>query len=128
MRDGEVTAEEASFFADLGKRVLGVDDWYHVDSDGTPWMIISYDFVVDSVVRDTLRLDFDGSSLRGGWSPAFLNWDDGVRAEAAGMDTDPPDGLWIQDLTGRDTTTIAATWFADHIARWPSSSRAARRS
>jgi hypothetical protein len=125
MRDGEVTAEEASFCADLCNRVPGLDDWYHVDSDGTPWMIISYDFVVDNVVRDTLRLDYDGSTLRGGWSPAFLNWDDGVRAEAAGINTDPPDGLCIRDLTGHDTTSIAAAWFAEHITRWPSSARAA---
>ena len=45
-------------------------------------MIVSR-FVVDNVVRKTLRLDYDGHSLRGGWSPAFLSWDDGVRAADA---------------------------------------------
>src|SRR3954452_14941925 len=35
-------------------RVPGVDDRHHMDSDGTSW-IMSHDFVVDNVVRDTLR-------------------------------------------------------------------------
>jgi len=34
-------------------------------------MLISLDFTEAGAVRDTLRLDFDGASIAGGWSPYF---------------------------------------------------------
>ena len=120
MHDRAPTGQEASFFAALCDRVPNLQDWYHTDADGTPWMIVSYDLVVDNVVRATLRLDYDEQTLRGGWSPACLNWDDGIRAVEAGIDTDAPDGLLIRDPADPETTTIATTWFTERIARWPS--------
>jgi len=33
---------EARFFRELSKRVRGLDEWYHQDADGTPWMMVSH--------------------------------------------------------------------------------------
>jgi hypothetical protein len=116
VRDEDPTEAETIFFALLSVQVPGLDDWYHQDDDGSPWMSVSRDFVVDNVVRKTLRLDYDGHSLRGGWSPAFLNWDDGVRAADADIDTSPPDGLTIDDVSVAEAAVTAAEWFRRHIA------------
>jgi hypothetical protein len=110
------TSDETRFLAPLKERVPGVDDWYHEDADGAPWMIVSYDFVTDNVVRATLRVDYDGHSLRGCWSPAFLNWDDGVRAEGEHFDTGLPDGLIANDIGVRQAAELTATWLLSHIA------------
>ncbi|PRY22439.1 hypothetical protein CLV70_117143 [Pseudosporangium ferrugineum] len=82
-------------------------------------MLVSYDFVKGGAVLETLRVDYDGAQLRGGWSPSCLNWDDGLRAAEALVDTSPPDGLSI-DLAGdpRDAAAIASEWFQAHIERW----------
>jgi hypothetical protein len=117
MRDGAPTAAEDAFFGELARRVPGVHDWYHCDPNGTRWMTASYDFVVGGWIRATLRVDYDGASLRGGWSPACLNWDDGVRAEEALIDTSPPDGLHLDGLNPHAAAAAAATWFHEHIAR-----------
>jgi hypothetical protein len=93
-------------------------DWYHQDADGALWIIVSYDFVIGNAVRATLRLDYDGHDLRGGWSPAYLNWDDGVRATDARIDLDPPDGLNIENVSRVSAAEIAAGWFLPHIAGW----------
>jgi hypothetical protein len=116
MRAASPTPGEAEFLALLKERVSGVDDWYHEDADGTPWMIVSYDFVVANAVRATLRVDFDGHSLRGCWSPAFLNWDDGVRAVGERFDTGPPDGLSAGEVSVREAADLAAAWLLARIA------------
>jgi hypothetical protein len=131
MRDAEPTAEESRFFGELSTRIPVLMDWYYEDADGSLWMIISHDFVVSNVIRDTLRLDYDGRNLRGGWSPAYLNWDDGVRAADAGIDTGPPDGLHVDNVSRESAVQIAAEWFIVHIAKWDrsgSSRRGRRRS
>jgi hypothetical protein len=51
------------------------------------------DIVRDGVCIRVLRLDFDGVEIKGGWSPACLNWDDGVRAGDAGIDTSSSEGI-----------------------------------
>lgn len=123
MREARPTAEESLFLAELSERIPGLMDWYHEDADGSRWMIVSHDFVVGNAVRATLRLDYDGRGLRGGWSPACLNWDDGARAADAGIDTRPPDGLHVDDVARESAVQIAADWFAAHIAKWdPSAS------
>lgn len=76
-----------------------MDYWLHADADDVPWLLVSTDFVVAGAVRDTLRLDFDAAGVRGGWSPAFLNWDDGVRAQTAGIDVAGPDESAYPRLT-----------------------------
>jgi hypothetical protein len=123
MPDREPTATERIFFAELSALVPGLHDWYHEDPNGTPWMLVSNDFVVGQGIRSTLRLDFDGKGLRGGWSPACLNWDSGVRARDAQIDTTPPDGLSEDDLEPKRAAMVAAEWFTTHIAKWdPSAS------
>jgi len=93
-----------------------LDVWLHQDVRGE-WACVSYDFSRDGVVVDTLRLDFDGSTVRGGWSPANLNWDDGVRAAEAGIDFDGSDGL---NATGSapDLAAAAGVWFDGHRQAW----------
>ncbi|MGW7682465.1 hypothetical protein ACWGID_17115 [Kribbella sp. NPDC054772] len=117
MRDSDPTDVERAFFEGLSARVPGLDEWYHEDSDGTPWMLVSHDFVIGNAVTDTLRVDYDGTNLRGGWSPACLNWDDGVRADDALIDTSPPDGLRLDDVAPGPAAAATARWFAEHIAR-----------
>jgi hypothetical protein len=84
-----------------------------VDADGTPWMIVSLDFAEHDVIIRTLRLDFDGSMIVGGWSPADLNWDSGVRAALAGVDVSSRDGIRAEG-TPAELAALAATWFDRH--------------
>ncbi|WP_191093755.1 hypothetical protein [Nocardia colli] len=62
-------------------------------------------------------VDYDGISLRGGWSPACLNWDDGVRAGDAGIDTSPPQGLHHDNIAPLRAAQVAAEWFITHRDR-----------
>lgn len=98
------TMLEAEFEAELERLLPGLDYWLCQDADGCPWLLVSTDFVIENVVRDTLRLDFDPSGIRGGWSPGLLNWDAGVRAEAAGIDTSGVDGI-DESATGRTSVS-----------------------
>ncbi|WP_280448898.1 hypothetical protein [Nocardia brasiliensis] len=118
VREQDPTPDEQRFFDALIAQVPEVDDWYHADEDGTLWVTVSLDFV-DSTghIRDTLRVDYDGISLRGGWSPACLNWDDGVRANNAGIDTAPPDGLHRDNVAPVRAAHVAAEWFLAHRER-----------
>jgi len=118
VRDPDPLEHEQRFYEVVQDQVSGVDDWYHSDDDGTPWMIVSYDFVIDQTVRATLRVDYDGSCLRGGWSPSCLNWDDGVKAEEALIDTRGKDGLHRDGVEDPECAAgLAAEWFRDHIER-----------
>jgi hypothetical protein len=83
---------------------------------------VSHDLVIGNAVHDTLRLDFDDAGIRGGWSPANLNWDGEVRAEAADIDTTGPDGINVPagNQTPTELARMAAEWFADHRRRRPS--------
>ncbi|GAB3148121.1 hypothetical protein GCM10027290_32370 [Micromonospora sonneratiae] len=124
MRDSEPTPDETTFFHHLSALVPGLDDWYHADDDGGLWMMASYDFTANNAVCATLRVDYDGQKLRGGWSPACLNWDDGVRAEEALISTASPEGLHLDDLGPYDAAVAAAAWFQTHIShREPGSQR-----
>ncbi|QIS10609.1 hypothetical protein [Nocardia arthritidis] len=118
MRHQDPTPDEQSFFAALRTQVAAIDDWYHADDDGTLWVIASLDLVDrNGHIHDTLRVDYDGTSLRGGWSPAGLNWDDGVRATSAGIDTSPPDGLCHDNIAPLEAAQTAAEWFIAHRER-----------
>jgi hypothetical protein len=88
---------ESSFAEAMKALKPSLGYWLHQDADGIPWLLVSLDFTEANVVHDTLRLDFDGTGIRGGWSPAFLNWDDGVRAGSAGIDIAGQDGIEITD-------------------------------
>jgi hypothetical protein len=117
VRDLESTDVEQRFFIALSSRVDDLQDWYHVDDDGSPWMTVSYDFARDNAVIATLRCDWDGARLPGGWSPGLLDWDDGVRADVAGVITTPPDGLEVDVADPRDAAVVAGAWFEPHIRR-----------
>ncbi|MEU7755146.1 hypothetical protein AB0B57_24400 [Micromonospora sp. NPDC049101] len=117
MRDAEPTADETAFFTELAKLVPDVQDWYHQDDDGTLWMIASYDFLRGNWIYQTLRLDYDGKNLRGGWSPACLNWDDGVRAADALINTAGPAGLRLDCVDPTTDADAAAAWFHGHLNR-----------
>lgn len=82
-----------------------------MDDDGTPWMTASYDDMIDGVMAATWRIDFDGVELVGGRSPANLNWDDGVRGRATGMNLEPPDGLVAEASSAVEAAQVAANWF-----------------
>ena len=130
MREFDPLDHEKRFFEAVSRRVDDLEDWYHADHDGTPWMIVSYDFLGEETVRKglfqrvkkrfivgTLRCDWDGARLLGGWSTAYLNWDDGVRAQDAHIDTSPPDGLEAEVTNPEEAASIAADWFEAHLAR-----------
>jgi hypothetical protein len=103
-----------------------VDVWLHSDADRTPWMIVSIDFIDGGSVADTLRLDVEPDGIKGGWSPCFLNGDSGVRAEDAEVDLASPDALVLIGQSEPDMATVAHGWFAEHVARWPTSARRKR--
>jgi hypothetical protein len=110
-------AAEADFATRLSARVDGLAFWLHEDRRG-PWLLVSLDVVTRRETR-TLRLDFDHDGLRGGWSPGNLNWDDGMRAEDAGVDTAPPDGL-LRPAAGHTVDQLvdaAAAFFATSAGR-----------
>jgi hypothetical protein len=116
VRDEDPTADELTFFEALEELVPGVRDWYHKDQDGSLWMTASYDIPDVGVIHATLRCDYDGRRLLGGRSPGFLNWDDGIRAEDAGVDTTGDGGLREEVADPLDAAQRAATWFKDQIA------------
>jgi len=117
VRDAEPTAEESAFFTELVRHVPDIQDWYHQDDGGTPWMTTSYDFTQGNQIYKTLRLDYDGTSMRGGWSPSCLNWDDGKRADDALIDSAGPDGLRLDCVDPTTDALAAAAWFWRHIGR-----------
>lgn len=122
------TRAELEFAAELEGRCPGLDYWLHRDDEGVAWLLVSTDFVIGNGVRDTLRLDFDAAGIRGGWSPACLNWDAEMRAETAGIDTAGLDGIH-EPAAGQmpaELARAAAEWFAEHRRRWPPSERGAR--
>jgi hypothetical protein len=94
-REAPATQHEVRFAAVLERLCPGLDYWLHHDERGE-WLLVSWDFVEDGSVCATLRLDVDEAGFRGGWSPALLNWDDGVRAEDAGISTTGPDGVRVR--------------------------------
>jgi hypothetical protein len=124
-RRQEPTPAEVAFAEALDALLPRLNYWLHEDADGTPWLLVSFDFAEGNVVHDTLRLDFDAGGIKGGWSPASLNRDDGVRCALAGVGTAPPEGI---DITSPPASPIelpqrAAAWFQHHQAIWPASPR-----
>jgi hypothetical protein len=68
----------------------------------------------------TLRLDFDSRGVRGGWSTDNMDWDANIRAEAAGVDMNPPGGISIAASGGTPDEMVraAAAWFQRHWEDW----------
>jgi hypothetical protein len=101
------------------RRLPDVMDWYHADDDGTLWMTASLDVSEGGIVRRTYRVDYDGRTVRGGLSPSCLNWDDGVRARDAGIDTLAPEGLHLDVTDPVDAATAAAAWYRRRVPGLP---------
>src|ERR671921_819775 len=111
MRDEDPTAVETAFFTALAVHLPQVQDWYHRDADGLLWMTASVDDVRNGRMLATWRCDYDGHRLLGGASPAFLNWDDGVRALDAGVVVAGPEGLDAIETDPNRAAETAASWF-----------------
>jgi len=107
----EPTQFEAEFASALDRRHPGLDYWLHKDPDGTPWMVVSLDIIRGGGIVAVPRIDIDRNGARGGHSPAMLNWDDGVRAEDAGIDTIGPGGF--DEPLGPNLVDQTALWFLD---------------
>jgi hypothetical protein len=103
----ELTAAESLFLHTLLLGRPWLDVWLHADDDGTPWLIVSLD-----LPRKTLRVDFDGGMIAGGWSPASLNWDSGVRAAEAEVETASLDGISASSSDVVELAVLARAWFA----------------
>ena len=93
---------------------LGLAVWRHSDDLGL-WLLVSYDLVVDGRIREVLRVDFDGESICGGFSPQFLNGDDGVRAGRAGVRIDGREGLPLTPGEPSELGQVVTTWFERKI-------------
>jgi hypothetical protein len=117
------TPSEYEFVRSLLSQVEDLQDWYHNDADGAPWLMVSYDFTNAGWITGTLRLDFDGARLVGGWSPAALNWDAEMRAEDAGIVIQEPEGLSVAVSSPSQAADVAARWFRLHIQRRESASQ-----
>ncbi|MCR6488866.1 hypothetical protein M8542_39165 [Amycolatopsis sp. OK19-0408] len=113
--DRPPTDRERDFMAALDALLPGLDYWLHADDDGTPWLMVSLDLVEDDRITAVLRLDFDDRGMRGGWSPGDLNWDDGLRAETAGVEFRGPDGI---EAAAGDPARAAAWFTGPKRGRW----------
>jgi hypothetical protein len=119
------TAAEADFIGRLEALVpRALEFYFWQDRDGSPWMIAFRGFSemrgADMVLVKTLRLDFDSRGVRGGWSTGNMDWDARIRAEAAGVDVDPPGGISIAASGGTpgEMARAVAAWFQRHRAEW----------
>jgi hypothetical protein len=91
--------------------------WPHYDGEGRPWLLVSLDWVKGRSIAATPRLDFAGDSIVGGYSPANLNWDDGVPAAEAGIDPSEPGGIHRVG-NAEQLASAAIAWFQDRADRW----------
>lgn len=110
MRDATPTPDEAALFESLVDLIPRAQDWYHADYDCALWMTVSYDDIIDGQMVATWRVDFDGTELVAGRSPAYLNWDGGVRGRETVMSLVPPSGLIARVDSIEQPAREAATW------------------
>ncbi len=94
-----------------------LDVWLHEDGAGTPWMMLSLDESDAGAIRRTWRVDVDEEGVRGGVSPAYLNWDSGVRAADAEIDTTDPDAIELEGAPLDEVVAAVARWFASRRDR-----------
>ena len=107
----EMTSAEVRFVEILTERVgEEIDIWLHA-TENRPWLIASLDVSDGRRVLRTFRVDFDGSTVVGGRSPASMNWDFGVSADEAAIDTQPPHGLPRTNGKPEVLAEVAAEWF-----------------
>jgi hypothetical protein len=120
----EPTSAEAEFMGLLEElSSLNLESALYEDDEG-PWMLVvlqmSQDRGGETVIVKTLRLDFDSTGIRGGWSPYNLNADVDVRASNAGVETGPADGIRMaaSDGTPAELAQAAVDWFQRHWDEW----------
>jgi hypothetical protein len=97
-----------------------------VTKDGNPWLFMAARAprgngpLLNGVPADTLRLDYDGWSIRGGWGPPAPGpGPDGIaQALYVGVNTRPPDGLEYSSSSPAVLAGMAAAWLLDHQSRW----------
>lgn len=116
MRTAPLTQAESDFIAQVQRLVPGIQEWFLEDPDGIPWVMVSFDVLGPRGMSDTLRVDYDGVSVRGGVSPAHLNWDAEVRATDAGIDLEPPKGVYAAGLSPIEAARTASTWILARIS------------
>lgn len=130
----EPTAAEAEFGEQLEALLtpkLGCYFW--TDQVGAPWMVAYLTCATgphpeisgpdpEGQYRTvkTWRLDFDSAGIRGGLSIDHMDWDGDLRAEVAGVDTGPPDGISVmaEGRTCAELAREAADWFGRRWADW----------
>jgi hypothetical protein len=124
-------AEFGELLEELLTPKLGFYFW--ADRDGAPWMVAYLTFMTGPHpeisgpypecqyrIIKTLRLDFDSAGIRGGWSTDNMDWDGDLRAEVAGVDTEPPQGISVmaEGSTPAELARVAAEWFERHWEDW----------
>jgi hypothetical protein len=128
------TAAEAEFGELLEELLaLKLEFYFWDDRNGEAWMVAFLTFMTGPDpeipgpepegqyrIIKTLRLDFDSAGIRGGWSTDNMDWDGDLRAEAAGVDMRPPQGISVmaEGTTPAELARVAAEWFERHWADW----------
>lgn len=116
------TDNERRFIAALLSTLPDLDVWPFRDEEGQPWILVSVDIVDGGGIRAVPRLDFDGASITGGYSPAYLNWDAELHATAAGIGPASPG--WITAAgSPEELAAAAASWFSDRLRHWRQEAR-----
>jgi hypothetical protein len=133
----EPTAAEAEFGELLEEQLpLFLDFYFWTDRDCDPWMVAFMSCSDgpypgpagsrwsppegDYHLVKTWRLDFDSAGIRGGLSIDHMDWDGDLRAEVAGVDTRPPQGISVmaEGRTSAELAHAAAEWFGQRWADW----------
>jgi hypothetical protein len=121
----EPTAAEAEFTGLLDRLSrLNIQYVFVKDDDRGPWTLVGLYFtrIIDgeNVAFKVLRLDFDSSGIRGGWSRYNFNGDERQRAEDADVDTAGPDGISMPAAghTIPELAQAAVDWFQRHWDEW----------
>jgi hypothetical protein len=107
------TEPEAIFLRTLlQSNGLGLDLWWSDD----PWVSVTLTQIRGNVAVDDVRLDFDGTSIRGGYDPSGLQ-DLYTPIEATVVNLDPPDGIVLSGPPDQ-LAKAAMEWFEEVAAKW----------
>ena len=113
MTDDRPNEFERRFLEHFDPQEFYVDLWFHTDERQVQWLLVSLTLSHEGRVRRTVRLDVDTKGIRGGDSPAHLNWDSGVRAEDARIDFSPPRGIRLDGDGVAVLGRAALEWFGE---------------
>ncbi len=115
----EAVRERAGHWNSLGIESMDTQAWVYGDEVIDEWVMLHVDIVADNKILRTLRVDVDRARVRGGISPGSLDWDEGMRAEDAGIDTRPPDGLEesVKDYSVSGIAERIVSWLEAEIGK-----------